>query len=158
MQIQPDMFASKAEPTILKELSGEVVRPPPRSLLADRAKVKEDSKVVHYAFANVHKYPPARRRVRPAFQPWKIDARKFIVDKIRPHPEWPLICRVANLPAFLTEKAAKACNEHMHMPMVKLWECRHCGQWHYWSSTPTDSNGQFAAGAGDVPQRILDLI
>lgn len=103
--------------------------------------------------------PVVAPRIRPAFRPDLIDADRFLVDPSRPYPEWPLICAYAHLPAFETEaEAIKWNNDHGHLPILAKWTCSHCWMIHYWSTSATDSNGAYAAGAGEIPQRIKELM
>lgn len=115
----------------------------------------------HFAFAHPRKGSPSRPRVRPLFQPFKIDARKFIIDRIRPYPEWPLICIVANLPAFTDDKELNAYIEKFTPGCVVLikWDCIHCRKKHFWSvgGYLFDTNGSHAAGAKNIPDRIKEL-
>lgn len=79
----------------------------------------------------------------------------FEVSTVRPAP--PLICEHANLPAFETLQDLEAFHSKAggdHHPILAKWRCHFCGCWHYWSTSPTDSNGAFKAGADKVPERI----
>ncbi len=88
---------------------------------------------VHVALASCHRYPPPPRRIRPPFAPWKINSKLFIVCRIRPFPEWPLICRQENRMAFDDEKSAKAWSAK-HAPMCSIWNiwtCDFCTKVHF---------------------------
>lgn len=87
---------------------------------------------VHYAFARCSSIP-VRKRKRPAFEPYKIDARKFLIDRVRPFPEWPIVCRVTGQLAFNTEKEAKQWDSRCGgmSGIYSLWLCDSCLKWHY---------------------------
>ena len=76
-------------------------------------------------------------------------------------PRWrngPAICIVANLPAFETEKQAQVFNDaNGHLQVMARWQCKACGGWHHWTTSPSDSNGKHKAGAKAVPARIARL-
>ena len=69
----------------------------------------------------------------------------------------PLICLVANLPAFPSESASIAFNNESHLPVLARWQCPACGGWHHWTTSRTDSNGAFKGGASEIPPRIAKL-
>lgn len=64
-------------------------------------------------------------------------------------PRWkdgPVICEVANLPAFLTVKALEKFYDSICMTARTSWQCSACMRWHAW---PLDHN---------FPARIKKLI
>jgi rubrerythrin len=82
----------------------------------------------------------------------------FEISTVRPAP--PQICELANLPSFETVKEMedyhnKTCGGHN--AILTKWVCHFCGCWHYWSTSPTDSNGAYKADADHIPKRITGL-
>lgn len=105
MKTQADMFAPKEEPTFLRQAHGDApvhrmrtALPPPNKTKAGR----------HAIFANAGKTPPRPRRVRQLFMPELIDRNLFLVDPVRPYPEWPLICLTTGMMAFGDEARIKS--------------------------------------------------
>ncbi len=95
----------------------------------------------HYALAKSS--APPRRRIRPPFAPSLIDATKFYVDRVRPYPEWPLICKEANRGAFDSEKDLRAylAKHCPAMSIYKTWECKSCLKFHA-ECYPLEVSGQ----------------
>jgi hypothetical protein len=102
----------------------------------------------HFAFERCRLSPPSRPRVRLAFQPFKINPRLFMVDKIRPYPEWPLICKATNFMAFASEKDAKNFSEKTSPQgsIFKMWLCEHCKMTHF-EPYPLEVSGQSSGKA-----------
>lgn len=87
---------------------------------------------VHYAFANIKKvFPPPRQRHRPKFQPFRINTALFLVCRVRPFPEWPLICKRDSYLAFDDESAAKKwLAKHGEPSIFRIWTCDFCAKVH----------------------------
>lgn len=135
------LFESK--PTLAeREVTGQL--PPSRASLVKKPVVAEIDKPspgpafervgdrwVHFVFARVHLYPPARRRV-VRFEPEKIDTTRFLVSRTLPYPTWPLICKATCCMAFENEKHMHAYLSK-HAPgysIFKTWSCGRCRMLH----------------------------
>lgn len=135
--IKHDLFAADlAAPSIDRLADMPRWKKPPQRHVTNKRMFQ------HYAFANVSdfspKAPPVRRQ---KFQPELIDRTKFLVCKVRPYPEWPLICIKENLPAFETEKDAKKWHDKSMSSPYKMFTCRFCGKVHA-VCPPNDITGQ----------------
>ena len=75
------------------------------------------------------KPPPFRQRKRAPGQ--KVDTSRFIQCRIRPHPEWPLVCRFTNHLAFPSKKEAAEWEKKNALKDRDLEWCGKCRMWHY---------------------------
>ncbi|MDE2105335.1 MAG: hypothetical protein KGL39_49370 [Patescibacteria group bacterium] len=85
----------------------------------------------------------------------------FEISRVR--PALPLICEMANLPAFESLKDMAAYQKNVSgdhpTPVLRTWRCHFCGCFHFWSAGSwTDSNGAFKSAADKVPERIEKLV
>lgn len=107
----------------------------------------------HYALVNVEpsRYGPEgpKKIVKP-----EPEGPCFIVGI---YPEFLPVCKETLLPAFMTEKAMAHHNELNHAVTLLKWKCRHCLRLHCWCvCSPSDTNGNWTAGADLPPEYILE--
>lgn len=71
-------------------------------------------------------------------------------------PDGPLICSATNLPAFSSKAEL---NAFCRSPMVEIWECKECGQWHGWTHAHAPA-GESSGGAREyrMPKWVREMI
>lgn len=145
---EPEPVKRKGPPPRVKRLGpDEDVNKPPGP---DFVWLPERGKWVHYTLAKASRVP-LRKRERPEFRPDLIDESKFVVDKIRPFPEWPPICRETGLMAFDDKRAANAWLDRTGGKAWRLWDCESCEKVHFEPYPVDDST------SGKTP-RIWDFL